>query len=369
MQQPFHRQPGEPVSGGAGSASLFWRASLTALVVCAASPAGQAQVPAEPATPARAAEAPQLEARGAALQRAKAAVVGVEVTAVDDAGSAATLGRRRSGSGVVVADDGLVLTIGYLILEADHVDIVLDEGKRIPARVVNYDLASGLGLLRPLVPTALAPAPLGASAGVPAHEPLLVVSGGGDAALGLTRLVSRRPFSGYWEYHIEGALFTAPARPEHSGAGLFDADGELIGIGSLAVSKAAGPGEPELEGNMFVPVDLIKPVLDEIRAHGSAAGSERAWLGVNCVEYGGSLRVVRLTPDGPADAAGIRPGDVIAAIDGRPVSELAPFYEALWRGGAAERNVVLDVRRGAESLQVTVRTVDRSSRLSRPRGV
>ena len=341
------------------AASVAAVPALTALADTSAS----TPTPTEPVPSASA------QALSATLQRLQAAVVGIEVVAVDDAGSAATLGRRRSGSGVVIDADGLVLTIGYLVLEADRVDLVLDGGKRIPGRVVAYDLASGLGLLQPLVPLALPSVPLGRSASVAAREPLLVASGGDDPALGVTRLISRRPFSGYWEYHIEGALFTAPPRPDHSGAGLFDAAGELIGIGSLVVGSAAGPGEPPVPGNMFVPVDLIKPLLGDLRAHGAAAVGKRAWLGVNCVEYGGSLRVVRLTPEGPADAAGVAPGDVIRAIDGKPVSELAPFYEALWQDGQAERDVVLDVQRGGQSLKVTVHAVDRLSRLSRPRGV
>ena len=351
-------------AGGLASTAVANPVADTALTAANATHATHAP------TAAASGESTASQALGAALQRLQAAVVGIEVVAVDDAGSAATLGHRRSGSGVVIDADGLVLTIGYLVLEADHVDLVLDGGRRIPGRVVAYDLASGLGLLQPLVPLALPAVPLGQASRVPTHEPLLVASGGDDPGLGVTRLISRRPFSGYWEYHIDGALFTAPARPDHSGAGLFDAAGELIGIGSLVVNSAAGPGEPAVPGNMFVPVDLIKPLLGDLHAHGAAAVvGQRAWLGVNCVEYGGSLRVVRLAPEGPADAAGVAPGDVILAIDGKPVSELAAFYEALWHDGGAERDVVLELRRGSEALEITVHAVDRMSRLSRPRGV
>lgn len=328
----------------------------------------RAETPADIAAPANAVLA-RLEERKAALARAHAAVVGVEVVAVEDARSIATLGRIREGSGVVIGADGLVLTIGYLILEADHVDLVDGGGRHLPARVVAYDLASGFGLLQALAPLALAPVPLGSSAAVRGDEPLLIASGGDDGDLSLARMVSRRPFSGYWEYHIDGALFTAPARSDHSGAGLFNADGELVGIGSLVVADAAGGAAPAVRGNMFVPVDLLKPILAEMRTRGSSRASTRPWLGLNCVEYGGHVRVIRLAPASPAEEAGLEPGDLILAIDGTEVADLASFYKALWREDLAEREVALEVKRGADSLRLTVRAVDRMKTLSRPQGV
>ena len=313
--------------------------------------------------------AEQLEAHKVALARASAAVVGIEVVAVENARSIRTLGRERQGSGVLIGDDGTVLTIGYLVLEADHVDIVLDGSRRVPARVLAYDLATGFGLVQALAPLGLAPVPLGTSAAVASGEPLIVASGGDAGDLSLAHMVSRRPFSGYWEYHIDGALFTAPARLDHSGAGLFNADGELVGIGSLVVSDAAGKAAPALRGNMFVPVDLLKPILPELRAKGASHESTRAWLGLNCVDYDGQVRVLRLTDDSPAEAAGLVVGDAIVAVDGIAVADVDSFYQALWRGDRAERDITLDVRRGGEPTQVRVHSVDRMKTLSRPQGV
>ena len=344
-------------------------------------PASAASVPSAAAAPSAAASSgaaatstdnasadAELAARKRALARAHAAVVGLEATAVEEAGSVATLGRERQGSGVVIGTDGLVLTIGYLILEADHIDLALGGGRRVPARVVAYDLATGFGLVQALAPLSTEPAPLGNSTAFSGNEPLLIVSGGDDGGLSLARMVSRRPFSGYWEYHIDNALFTAPARPDHSGAGLFNADGELIGIGSLIVGDALGKGQGSLQGNMFVPIDLLKPILAELRECGASRSSFRAWLGLNCVEHEGQIRVVRLTGQGPAEAAGVRPGDQIVSIDGVPVNSLESLYKTLWQRDA-EREVTLDIRRAGAAQTLKVQSLDRMKTLRRPEGV
>jgi len=345
-----------------------WASLLTAAgALFAGGSAGAAEPPTDAATQVRATLA-RLEAHKEALARANAAVVGLQVVAVEDARSIATLGKERQGSGVLIGDDGVVLTIGYLILEADQVELVAGDGRRIPARVVAYDQASGFGLVQALAPLGIAPAPLGVSAAVATDEPLLFASGGDERDLSLARMVSRRPFSGYWEYHIEGALFTAPARTDHSGAGLFNADGELVGVGSLVVGNANGSG-PAIRGNMFVPVDLLKPILAELKARGSSRNSSRAWLGLNCVEVGGQVHVVRLAADSPAEAAGVQPQDVIVAIDGVRVADLASMYRTLWRGDRPDRDVVLDIVRDGEAIRLSVHAIDRMMILSRPRGV
>ena len=312
---------------------------------------------------------PSVETTRTALERAQASVVGVQVTAVESARSAQTLGLERRGSGVVIGDDGLVLTIGYLILEADRVDLLLDDHRQVPAKVVAYDLASGFGLVQALTPLKLAPARLGDSAAVSGNEPLLIASGGAQGDISLARMVARRPYSGYWEYHIDGALFTAPVRTDHSGAALFNSQGELLGIGSLVLSDVRGDGPGRLPGNMFVPVNLLKPILGEMRSLGASKGSARAWLGVNCVEHEGAVRILRVTPDSPGESAGLLPGDRILGIDGTEVADLASFYKALWRNEVAERDVRLQIRRGSVDRTIEVHTLDRMKTLSKPQGI
>ena len=311
-----------------------------------------------------------VETQSRALQRASDAVVGLKAKAIEDARSSATLGAQRQGSGVVISPDGLVLTIGYLILEAEDVEIATDDGRQLPARVVGYDLATGFGLVQSLVPMRLEPVPMGDAAGLAAQAPLVVVSGGEAGAVSMARLVSRRPFSGNWEYHIEGALFTAPARRDHSGAGLFNDQGELVGIGSLWVADAMGvPGGPRQQGNMFVPIDLLKPMLQELRTRGVGPASQRAWMGLQAAETEAGLRVLRVNEDSPADVAGIEAGDTILSIDGQGVRTLEALWKTLWSGGPAERDVQLQLLRQGKPMAVTVHSVDRMKAMKRPKGV
>lgn len=335
------------------------RKLLTGLLSAAVAPLG---------LPAAAADEAPASSRSKALERAANAVVGVLAQSVSDARSAGTLGRARQGSGVVIDEQGLVLTIGYLILEAEQVQLVTDDARIVPARVVAYDLATGFGLVRALAPLKIDPAPLAQGTALPTEQPVMMVSGGESGAVGATRLVSRRAFAGYWEYHLDQALFTAPALPEHSGAGLFNERGELIGIGSLFVANAAG-GERRMPGNMFVPIELLPPILPELLARGRSARSERAWMGVNCVEVAGSVRVARVTEDSPADVAGLEAGDRILTLDGQPVPTLEALWKSLWRSPDSRRPVELQIERAGERRTLTVHTIDRAATLKRAEGV
>jgi S1-C subfamily serine protease len=316
---------------------------------------------------AAAADSPEQQAIEA-LTRAVDAVVGLQVMATEGARSAETLGRRRVGSGVVIGADGLILTIGYLILEAESIQVETQDNRVLPARAVGYDQATGFGLLRPLLPLRVAPVALGSTAELPANAMLMAAIGGSDGGVALTQLLSRRAFSGYWEYHIESALFTSPPVGNHSGAPLFNQRGELLGIGSLYVGDALGDSR-KLPGNMFVPVDLLKPILGELQQTGSTRSSHRPWLGLSSTEQGGRVEIIRVSQDSPAAAAGLVPGDVVLAIDGEKVNTLEGFYKKLWARPDAEGDVVLTVLKGAEVRQVQVHTIDRMKTMRRPEGI
>ncbi|HSV55320.1 MAG TPA: S1C family serine protease [Burkholderiaceae bacterium] len=315
------------------------------------------------------AAAPDSQAMMDALQRANAAVVGVQVTATQGARSAETLGQRRSGSGVVIGPDGLILTIGYLMLEAENIQVTTHDNRTIPAAPVAYDLATGFGLVKALLPLrGITPVPLGSYQGVGTGQPLMASSGGEDGEVAVTRLVSKRPFSGYWEYHIEAALFTSPPIANHSGAPLFNQRGELVGIGSLFVADALGES-PRVPGNMFVPVDLLKPILAEMQKTGSSSKSRRPWLGLTSSEQAGHVRVVRVAAGSPAYTAGVEPGDVVLAVDGTRVATLEEFYKRVWAHPSPEDEISLTVLQDGDVKTLTIKAVDRMTTMSKPAGI
>ncbi len=332
--------------------------------------------------PVQAATAPTASAADSqtimtALTKANAAVVGVKVTAVDGARSAQTLGLNRSGSGVVIGADGLVLTIGYLMLEAQQIEVITQEGKALPAVAVAYDLATGFGLIKPLLPLrGVAPVSLGSLQDLQPGEPLMAATGasldGDEGGVSMTRLVSRRAFSGTWEYHLDTALFTSPpvtsGRGNHSGAPLFNRKGELVGIGSLLVADALGENRRN-PGNMFVPVELLKPILAELQQSGSSKQSARAWLGVTSSDQGGRVQVVRVSEGSPAEEAGVKPGAIVQAIDGVEVTTLEAFYKKLWGRESLEQPVKLTVREGNEVKTIDVKPQNRMLSLKKPAGI
>ena len=272
----------------------------------------------------------------------------------------------------MIAGDGTILTIGYLMLEAERIVVTTQDNRRLPARALAYDVATGFGLVRPLSPLrGIAPVPLGSGRSLQTGEPLMVSVGaqdGDEAGIAMTQLVGQCPFSGYWEYHIESALFTSPPVANHSGAGLFNQHGELLGIGSLFVMDALGENRP-LPGNLFVPVDLLKPILPELRQHGSSRASRRPWLGLSSTVNSGRVQVLRVAPDSPAQAAGLKPGDMVLAVDDQKVETLEAFYKKLWSRPDPEGEVRLQVLQGAEVRTLVLRSVDRMKTLLKPAGI
>jgi S1-C subfamily serine protease len=275
-----------------------------------------------------------------------------------DARTAATLGTERQGSGVVIDDSGLILTIGYLILEAIEIEIQGAAPQPVPARVVAYDHETGFGLVRAEQPLDLTPIPLGVSADVQPTQPMMVVSNIGELDAAGVYVVDRRDFAGYWEYLLEDAIFTAPPQPEFGGAALINRDGRLVGIGSLLVNDAAVRGRP-IPGNMFVPIDQLKPIMGDLLSRGRRADPGRPWLGVTLEEQRGRVFVTRVSPESPAANAGIEADDLILGIDGVQVHGLMDFYRTLWSRGQAGVEVPLDVLQGIEVRRVPIKSGDR----------
>ena len=287
------------------------------------------------------------------------AVVAVRAKIQADARSAPTLGTERSGTGVLIRE-GLVLTIGYLVIEAEAIEVTGADGRTVPATLAGYDHATGFGLLRAVGPLAGKPLPLGDSAALAERDRAMVASAASRDGPALVFVVSRRPFSGSWEYQLDSAIYTYPPVFEWSGAPLIGGRGELLGIGSLIVPDAGGPGT-QSPGNMFVPVDLLRPILDGLIANGRRGGPQRPWLGVNADEVRGHLFVSRVSPEGPAERAGLKAGDIILAVGGEEVKSLAEFYRRVWSRGAAGVEVSLKVLQGAQVRDLRVRSIDRAA--------
>ena len=217
--------------------------------------------------------------------------------------------------------------------------------------------------MRTIAPLDVAPVALGDSGKVSQRDPVLIASSGDDVAFAY--VVSKRAFSGNWEYSLDEALYTSPPMMNWSGAGLFDRDGKLLGVGSLIV-REANDEEPRVPGNMFVPIDLLKPILADLVASGRRKGPARPWLGIAADEVGGRLVVARVSPDGPADRAGVTPGDIILGVGSESVRTQAEFYRKVWaRGGAGER-IPLKVLQGVDVKEVPIASIDRTEYFKRP---
>jgi S1-C subfamily serine protease len=285
------------------------------------------------------------------------AIVRVKAKIVPNARSAATLGMQREGSGVLIRE-GYVLTIGYLVIESETIEITGADGKSVPATLAGYDHASGFGVVKLLAPLAGKPLPIGDSAALEEREPAMIAGWGGRDNVNLVHVISRRPFSGSWEYLLDSAIFTYPPVMNWSGASLIGVRGELLGLGSLIVGDAAGTGT-QSPGNMFVPTEVLKPVLEDLIAQGRGAGPVRPWLGINTEELRGRLFVTRVSPEGPAERAGLKSGDLVIGVGNEEVASLGEFYRKVWALGAAGVEVPLRVLQGVQVKQVNVRSIDR----------
>jgi serine protease Do len=301
------------------------------------------------------------------VQRIMQSVVGVQTRSDAQANTARTLGRQRQGSGVVIAPD-TVLTVGYLLLEAETVDLIDHQGRRIPGQVWAVDNPSGLGLIRALVPLRLEAVPLGDSDTLPTRGKLWTL-GQRESELTVLELVSRQPFAAGWEYLLEAPLMTMPAVNNWSGAGLFDLRGQLVGIGSLLVPDVFGNQRP-LPGNLYVPVNLLKDPLPELLRTGKRPGPAPSWLGISSQALpGGGLGVIRVSPDSPAAQSGILVGDTLLALQGQALVSLADFYRRLSALGPAGSPLTLSIRRQGQVQHIELVTGDRNLSFRRPSGI
>jgi len=300
------------------------------------------------------------------LDVALGGVLGLQATVPEDAFTAQTLGTERAGSGVLIRKDGLVLTIGYLITEADSIWLTSSIGGAVPGHVLGYDQETGFGLVQALGRLNVKPLELGSKQRVGAGDKAILAAEGGRKHAVAATVVARQEFAGYWEYLLDRAIFTAPAHPFWGGAALIGSEGDLIGVGSLHVQHSNGR-ELRRDVNMVVPIDLLPPILDDILTYGRANRPPRPWLGLYAAEVEDSIVVAGLSERGPASKTGLKPGDRILAVRDDPVSSLASFWRRVWATGPAGSEIVLQVMRDEETMQVRIPSTDRTSLLKAPR--
>ena len=307
---------------------------------------------------------PKPEALAFDLQSALASMLMLRADVPEDAFTAGVLGTERTGNGVVIRSDGLVLTIGYLIAEAEAIWLTTSNGTVVPGHALAYDYVTGFGLVLPLGQLSLPFLERTTTDEVSPGTDVIVISHGGPSHALNARVLARREFAGYWEYVLDEALFTAPAHPHWSGAALLNQEGKLLGIGSLLVQEPIA-GQ-RIDANMFVPVSLLDPILNDMTTIGRAKRPTRPWLGMYTTELEGNLVVSGLADGGPADRAGVTPGDIVIDVAGQRVAKLAEFFRTIWQQGPAGTEVPLTIARGKSQLHVRVQSRDRGDFLKKP---
>lgn len=298
------------------------------------------------------------------LDRVLNAMVLVRTEIPEQAFTAGILGTERLGNGVVIRDDGLLLTIGYLITEASSIWLTTQSGAAVAATPLAYDQTTGFGLVQPLGRLNATPLERGASRHCAVGDKVLLAGHGGRAHALKAKLVAKREFAGYWEYLLDEALFTAPAHPQWGGAALIGEDGRLLGIGSLLVQEKISD-EAE-QGNMIVPIDLLEPILEDLLTTGRSSRPPRPWLGLYTTELSGHVVIAGVAEGAPAERAGLQTGDIVLEVEGARVSGLADLFRKIWRLGVAGVEVPLTVVRDGKGMRVAVRSIDRNDLLWKP---
>ena len=291
-------------------------------------------------------------------ERLLEAVVRVQTTVPADARTAKALGTEREGNGVIIDADGLILTIGYLILEADTIQVVDADGKPLPAMFIAYDHDTGFGLIKTGLPPNATPMPLGQSSTLNQGDAVLIAGHGGTDAVQGARVLSRGEFTGYWEYLLDNAIYVTPPYADFGGAALIDRNGKLLGIGSIS-TRLTVAGMGAIPCNMFVPIDLLKPILEDLKTNGRSTAPPRPWLGMHLEEIYGHVIVLRVSDGGPAERAGVQSGDIILTVDNKPVKDLADCFRKIWALGKAGVVVPLGILHGTKILEINLTSADR----------
>lgn len=270
--------------------------------------------------------------------------------------------QRGQGSGVLFAEEGLLLTNAHVVDNADQLTVGLADGRRVPGRVIGKDSLTDLAVVRMEGDGPWPTAPLGNSDRLRVGDWAIAVGNPfgleSTVTLGivsnLNRNVSQLGISGK---RLDLIQTDAAINPGNSGGPLLNADGEVIGINTLVRS---GPGA----GLGFaIPINRARVIAKQLVDSGRA---QHPMIGIGLsdvpaptpgasVPAGAVIRSVQ--PDGPAARAGLRQGDVIIAIEGRPMANPAAVVSAIEKRGVGE-TLTVTIRRGDASKKVSLTPVD-----------
>jgi len=301
------------------------------------------------------------QAQSPTLDQLLSGVVHIKTFITPDGRTTENLGHEREGSGIVIDNNGLILTIGYLMVEAISAEITTNDGRTVAANAVGYDNESGFGLLQTITPLKVRALQMGKASEIKVGDPVVIASYGGQSGVAPVHVVAKREFAGNWEYLLDEAIFTAPPHPAWSGAALISHDGKLVGVGSLIVGDTSGKGDG-VRGNMFVPIDRLAPILADLIADGRPAVAH-PWIGLNTDDVNGHLVVSRVTSGAPAEKAGMRKGDIILAVNGETPTSLPDLYRKIWSQGAAGADIPMDVLQNHQRRSLQVHSINRLDHL------
>ena len=308
---------------------------------------------------------PRVQNYGFDLEQALSSVLSIRTHIPDDGFTADTLGTERGGNAALISSDGLVVTIGYLVTEAETVWLFDSDGKAIPAHVVGYDQETGFGLVQALQKLDLPPLELGSSDSLRVGDPAIFAGCGGVKHAVSVEVVARREFAGYWEYMLDNAIFTAPPHPLWGGSALIGSDGTLRGIGSLYVQQSTD-GKESVDVNMVVPIDILKPIMEDLMRFGKTSKPPRPWLGMFTTEVDDRVVVAGVADNGPAQRADVQLGDIVLGVGGQPINDMAQMYRKIWSQGPAGVEIPLNLQRSGDLVDVHVQSISRGDLLKGP---
>ncbi|WP_428080339.1 S1C family serine protease [Candidatus Pelagibacter sp.] len=292
-------------------------------------------------------------------------VVKIDSIIPPEARTAQSLGTVRGGNGVVI-DNKHILTIGYIVVEAETITITLPDGKKFPGELIGYDHTTGFGILRTIIQSNLTPLKIGDSDQLTKEDFLYVLPYLTEGRPSAVKMVSRRSFAGWWEYFLDKPIYTYPANSSFAGSALINEYGEVLGIGSLYVGDAAATGISS-PGNMFVPINDLKPILDDLIENGRRTKDIKPYMGLTSSDNTGQVKITRVNDNGPAAKAGFSVNDTILAVNNEKINNIEDFYKVVWSFGGPGTKLQFDIERNQEKLNIELTTMDRNDFFVKPK--